>query len=205
MKTIYQQWGKRPFDFFAALSFLMLFWPLVLVLAVVIKGKLGSPIFFQQQRPGLESKPFTIYKFRTMTDAQDAHGNLLPDGERLTPFGRFLRSSSLDELPELWNVLKGEMSLVGPRPLLMQYLPLYTPEQMRRHDVRPGITGWAQINGRNALSWEEKFELDVWYVDNHTFWLDIKIILMTIVKIVKRESINQPGQATIRPFEGTPS
>lgn len=203
MKTVYQRWGKRPFDFIAALSFLLLFWPFVLLLAVVIKGKLGSPVLFKQQRPGLKSDPFTIYKFRTMTDARDAAGNLLPDADRLTKFGKFLRSSSLDELPELWNVLKGEMSLVGPRPLLMQYLPLYTPEQIRRHEARPGITGWAQVNGRNAISWEEKFELDVWYVDNISFWLDMKILFLTVLKMVKREDINQPGQATIEQFKGS--
>ena len=197
--------GKRLFDLLASLAALVCLSPVFLLTAVFVHRKLGSPIIFRQQRPGLHGRLFSILKFRTMTDTRDETGNLLPDAQRLTQFGKFLRSSSLDELPELLNVLKGEMSLVGPRPLLEQYLDLYTPEQMRRHDVRPGITGWAQVNGRNALSWEEKFELDVWYVDNHTFWLDIKIILMTIVKIVKRENINQAGQATIRPFEGTPS
>ena len=196
---------KRLFDSLVSSLALLLFSPLLALLVLLIRLKLGSPIIFRQQRPGLHGRSFTILKFRTMTDGRDEAGNLLPDAQRLTRFGKFLRSSSLDELPELINVLKGEMSLVGPRPLLEQYLDLYTPEQMRRHDVRPGITGWAQVNGRNALSWEEKFELDVWYVDNHTLWLDIKIILMTIVKIVKRESINQPGQATIRPYEGIQS
>ena len=176
--------------------------PLFLALAVLVRLKLGAPVLFRQQRPGLNGRPFTIYKFRTMTDRHDAAGNLLPDGERLTVFGKFLRSTSLDELPELWNVLRGEMSLVGPRPLLMHYLDLYTPEQMRRHEVRPGITGWAQVNGRNALSWEEKFARDVWYVDHLSFWLDIKIIFLTFLKIVKREDINQPGEATMKFFEG---
>ncbi len=197
--------GKRLFDFLAALVALFFLSPLFLLTAVLVFWKLGSPIIFRQRRPGLHGRLFSILKFRTMTDMRDEAGNLLPDAQRLTKLGKFLRSSSLDELPELINVVKGEMSLVGPRPLLEQYLDLYTPEQMRRHEVRPGITGWAQINGRNALSWEEKFQLDLWYVDNHNFWLDIKIILMTIIKIVKRESINQPGQATIRPFQGTQS
>ena len=164
--------------------------------------KLGSPVLFRQRRPGLHGKPFTIYKFRTMTDARDAQGKLLPDAERLTPFGRFLRSASLDELPELFNVLKGDMSLVGPRPLLMQYLDRYTPEQMRRHEVKPGITGWAQVNGRNAITWEQKFALDVWYVDNKSLGLDGKIILLTLWKILKREGISQPGQATMEEFMG---
>ena len=179
--------------------------PLLVLLALVIHVKLGSPVVFRQQRPGRQGRPFLIYKFRTMTDQRDAQGNLLPDAQRLTEFGKFLRASSLDELPELWNVLIGEMSLVGPRPLLMHYLELYGPEQMRRHEVRPGITGWAQVNGRNKISWEEKFELDVWYVDNRSFWLDIKIIYLTILKITKREDINQPGKATIEQFKGSQS
>jgi lipopolysaccharide/colanic/teichoic acid biosynthesis glycosyltransferase len=195
--------AKRLFDILVAALALLLFSPLLGLLALVIRIKLGTPIFFRQQRPGLHGRPFTLIKFRTMTDKRDAQGSLLPDAERLTKFGQFLRASSLDELPELWNVLKGEMSLVGPRPLLMQYLPLYTPEQTRRHEARPGITGWAQVNGRNTLSWEEKFALDVWYVDNHTFWLDMKIIFLTLWKIVKRDDINQPGQATMKPFEGS--
>jgi lipopolysaccharide/colanic/teichoic acid biosynthesis glycosyltransferase len=194
---------KRLFDFLISLIVLLLLSPALALLALLVRIKLGTPILFRQQRPGLHRKPFTLVKFRTMTDQRDAQGNLLPDAERLTKFGKFLRASSLDELPELWNVLKGEMSLVGPRPLLMQYLPLYTPEQARRHEVRPGITGWAQVNGRNALTWEEKFALDVWYVDNYTFWLDLKIIFFTLWKIVKREDINQPGQATMKPFEGS--
>ena len=194
---------KRLFDLTVAALALLLLSPLLGLLALLVRLKLGSPVLFRQQRPGLHGKPFTLIKFRTMTDKRDAQGNLLPDAERLTPFGKFLRASSLDELPELWNVLKGEMSLVGPRPLLMEYLLLYTPEQARRHEVRPGITGWAQVNGRNALTWEEKFALDVWYVDNHTLWLDLKVILMTLYKIVKRDGITQPGQATMTPFRGS--
>ena len=194
---------KRPFDLTLSALILFIGLPVYAILSILIYVKLGHPMLFRQQRPGLHGRPFTIYKFRTMTAAKDNDGNPLPDAQRLTPFGRFLRSSSLDELPELFNVLKGEMSLVGPRPLLMRYLPLYTPEQNRRHEVRPGITGWAQVNGRNALSWEEKFKLDVWYVDNQSFWLDIKIIYLTIVKIVKREDVNQQGQATVRYFTGS--
>jgi sugar transferase EpsL len=194
---------KRLFDLTLSALALLLLSPLLGLLAVLVRFKLGSPVLFRQQRPGLHGKPFTLIKFRTMTDQRDAQGNLLPDAERLTQFGKFLRASSLDELPELWNVLKGEMSLVGPRPLLLQYLPLYTPEQARRHEVRPGITGWAQVNGRNALSWEEKFALDVWYVDNHTLWLDLKIIFLTLLKIVKRDGINQPGMATMQAFTGS--
>jgi len=171
------------------------------MVAVLGRSKLGRPVIFRQQRPGFLGKPFTIYKFRTMTDAQDENGHILPDAERLTRLGRFLRSTSLDELPELWNVLKGDMSFVGPRPLLMEYLGRYTPQQARRHEVKPGITGWAQVNGRNALTWEEKFKLDVWYVDNIGFRLDMKIIAMTVWKILKREGINQPGQATMEEFD----
>jgi lipopolysaccharide/colanic/teichoic acid biosynthesis glycosyltransferase len=196
--------AKRLSDILVSTLVSLLLSPLLGVLALLVRLKLGSPVLFRQQRPGLNGRPFTLVKFRTMTDKRDAQGNLLPDAERLTKFGKFLRASSLDELPELWNVLKGEMSLVGPRPLLMQYLPLYTPEQARRHEVRPGITGWAQVNGRNALTWEEKFALDVWYVDNHTWWLDLKIIFLTFSKIIRREAINQPGQATMKPFEGSP-
>jgi sugar transferase EpsL len=164
---------------------------------------MGSPVFFKQQRPGLHGKPFYMFKFRTMTNACDGDGCLLPDCDRLTPLGRFLRSTSLDELPELFNVLKGDMSLVGPRPLLMQYLDRYTPEQYRRHEVRPGVTGWAQVNGRNALSWEEKFEMDVWYVENRSFWLDLKILWMTLLKVVRREGISGDGCETMTEFEGT--
>lgn len=195
--------SKHLFDLIVSILVLLLLSPVLGFLALLVRFRLGSPVLFRQQRPGLHGKPFTLIKFRTMTDARDAHGNLLPDAERLPKFGQFLRSTSLDELPELWNVLKGDMSLVGPRPLLMQYLPLYTPEQMRRHEIRPGITGWAQVNGRNALSWEEKFTLDVWYVDNHTLKLDLKIIFMTLHKTIKRDGISQPGEATMQPFEGT--
>ncbi|MGE4403627.1 MAG: sugar transferase [Desulfobulbus sp.] len=196
---------KRVFDVVSVCLGLLLIWPLVLLLAVLVRIKLGSPIFFCQTRPGLHGKPFTMVKFRTMTDARDGQGQLLPDDQRLTPFGKFLRSTSLDELPELINVLKGEMSLVGPRPLLMEYLPLYSPEQARRHEVRPGITGWAQVNGRNAISWEEKFKLDVWYVDNQSLWLDLKILWMTFAKVFKREGISQEGQATAEKFKGSKS
>lgn len=200
---MYQLYVKRILDFSVATVLLLLLFPLFLVVGLLVRVYLGSPILFCQQRPGYLGRIFTLYKFRTMTDEKDRDGCLLPDSVRLTRFGKFLRSTSLDELPELINVLKGEMSLVGPRPLLMQYLPLYTPEQARRHEVRPGITGWAQVNGRNALTWEEKFTLDVWYVDNHTLWLDLKIIFMTLHKIVKRDGINQPGQATMKPFGGS--
>jgi len=193
---------KRTFDLAASLLGLTLLWPLLGLLALLVRLKLGKPVLFRQQRPGLHGKPFTIYKFRTMTDAGDAQGNLLPDEQRLTRFSRFLRSTSLDELPELFNVLKGEMSLVGPRPLLMQYLDRYTPEQARRHDVKPGVTGWAQVNGRNALTWEQKFALDVWYVDHWSLWLDLKIIALTLWKLFTREGISQPGQATMEEFMG---
>jgi len=194
---------KRAFDFLAALAALLLLWPLILIVSLLIRIFLGAPVFFRQQRPGLHGRPFLIYKFRTMTDEFDQKGNPLPDGRRLTRLGRFLRATSLDELPELWNVLKGDMSLVGPRPLLIQYLERYSPEQARRHEVRPGLTGWAQVNGRNALNWEERFKLDVWYVDHQSFFLDMKIILMTMWKILKREGINQPGQATMEEFKGS--
>ena len=194
---------KRLMDFCAALVGLLLIWPLILFLALLVRFKLGSPVVFSQVRPGLGGKPFRMYKFRTMTDARDLHGELLPDDIRLTPFGRFLRSTSLDELPELWNVLKGEMSLVGPRPLLMEYLPLYTVEQARRHEARPGITGWAQVNGRNAISWEDKFRLDVWYVDNQSLWLDIRILWMTVRKVLVREGIAASGEATATKFTGS--
>ena len=194
---------KRLFDMtLVFLSSIFLVVPMLLI-AVLIRFLLGSPVLFQQTRPGLNGKPFKMIKFRTMTDACDSCGILLSDSERLTQFGYFLRSTSLDELPELWNVLRGDMSLVGPRPLLMEYLPLYTPHQARRHEVRPGITGWAQVNGRNALSWEEKFDLDVWYVDNQSFWLDIKILWMTVKKVFKREGINAVGEATMNKFTGS--
>lgn len=181
---------KRLFDFVAAsLALLLLALPL-LALAWLIRRKLGTPVLFRQVRPGLQGRPFTMVKFRTMTDARDARGALLPDAQRLTPFGRFLRASSLDELPELWNVLRGDMSLVGPRPLLMEYLPLYTSEQARRHAVRPGITGWAQVNGRNAISWADKFALDVWYVDHRSLWLDVRILWLTVRKVLVRYGIS---------------
>ena len=199
---IYSRRGKRLFDLALTIPGLVVLSPLLAFIALMVRAKLGSPVLFRQVRPGLGGRPFTIYKFRTMTDARGSDGKLLPDGERLTRFGRFLRSASLDELPELFNVLKGGMSLVGPRPLLMEYLDRYTPEQARRHEVKPGITGQAQVNGRNALSWEEKFKLDVWYVDNWSFRLDLKIIAMTFWKILKREGINQPGQATMEEFYG---
>lgn len=194
---------KRIFDQLVATSALIGLFPLFILLGLVVAHKLGSPIFFSQVRPGHRGNSFRMVKFRTMTDAVDADGNLLPDAERLTPLGSFLRSTSLDELPELINVLKGEMSLVGPRPLLMEYLPLYSPEQARRHEVRPGITGWAQVNGRNAISWEEKFKLDVWYVDNRSFWLDLKILFLTFVKVFKREGVSQSGHVTAEKFTGT--
>jgi len=193
---------KRLIDITVSLMALVLLSPLLLLLAVWIRITMGAPVLFRQTRPGLHGRPFTMYKFRTMTDERDAEGNLLPDEQRLTRVGRFLRSTSLDELPELINVLKGEMSLVGPRPLLMKYLDRYTPEQFRRHEVKPGITGWAQVNGRNSISWEEKFKLDVWYVDNWNLWLDFKILLMTLVKVFRREGINHGSEATMPEFRG---
>lgn len=193
---------KRLFDIVASFCGLLLLAPVIAIVAWQIRRRLGSPVLFRQVRPGLNGEPFEMIKFRTMRDAVDATGNPLPDSERMTPFGSFLRSSSLDELPELWNVLKGEMSLVGPRPLLMEYLPLYSPEQYRRHEARPGVTGWAQINGRNALSWDEKFKLDVWYVDNRSLWLDLKIIFLTIKKVVVRDGISADGEATMAKFTG---
>jgi len=194
---------KRFFDLFFSLCLLTFISPIIALVAWKVHKNLGSPVLFCQTRPGLKGKPFEMVKFRTMKDAVDQQGNPLPDSERMTPFGDKLRNSSLDELPELWNVLKGEMSLVGPRPLLMQYLPLYSKEQSRRHDVRPGVTGWAQINGRNAISWEEKFALDVWYVDNRTLWLDIKILFMTVKKVFVKEGISADGHVTIEPFTGS--
>ncbi len=194
---------KRLFDIAASALGLLLLSPILLVLGWLIHRRLGAPVLFRQKRPGLNGHPFQMIKFRTMRDAFDPNGEPLPDAERLTSLGRFLRSSSLDELPELWNVLKGDMSLVGPRPLLMDYLPLYTPEQFRRHAVRPGITGWAQVNGRNALSWEEKFELDIWYVDHRSLWLDIKIIFKTLKKVLIRDGISATGEATMPRFTGS--
>lgn len=194
---------KRLFDFLVALFALSLLSPAILITGLLIRFKLGSPILFTQDRPGLNGTIFKMMKFRTMLDGKDKHGNLLPDDERMTKFGTFLRSTSLDELPGLFNVLKGDMSLVGPRPLLVQYLPLYNKEQARRHNVRPGITGWAQVNGRNAISWEQKFELDVWYVDNQSFLLDLKILLLTVKKVFVREGISADGHVTIEPFKGS--
>ena len=193
---------KRTFDIFASLCGLILLSPVIAIVAWQISRKLGSPVLFRQLRPGKDGKPFKMIKFRTMLDALDAEGNPLPDAERMTPFGSFLRSSSLDELPELWNVLKGDMSLVGPRPLLMEYLPLYSAEQLRRHEVRPGVTGWAQVNGRNSISWDSKFKLDIWYVDHQSFWLDIKILYLTVLKVVVRDGVNQEGEATMSVFTG---
>lgn len=194
--------GKRAFDIVVSGAALLLLFPLLIGLAFLVRGKLGSPVLFRQRRPGKDAKPFEMLKFRSMTNACDGEGRLLPDAERLTPFGRFLRSTSLDELPELWNVLRGEMSLVGPRPLLMEYLPLYSPEQCRRHEVRPGVTGWAQVNGRNALTWEEKFALDIWYVDNRSLWLDMKILVLTLGKVCKQSGISAVGDATMPRFTG---
>ena len=194
---------KRFFDFFISLLVILALSPIILIVAVLIKIKLGSPIIFKQERPGIHAKPFYVYKFRSMTDKRDNRGILLPDHLRITQFGNLLRKLSLDELPQLFNVLKGDISLVGPRPLLMEYIELYTVYQARRHEVKPGITGWAQVNGRNSISWEEKFELDVWYVDNHSFWLDIKILILTVVKVFKREGINQTNRVTIDKFTGT--
>jgi sugar transferase EpsL len=194
--------SKRIFDLILTSLGLILLSPSVLLTALSVRIFLGRPIFFHQQRPGYKGRPFFIYKFRTMTAASDSAGNLLPDSQRLTRLGRFLRALSLDELPELFNILRGEMSLVGPRPLLMEYLERYSPEQMRRHDAYPGLTGWAQVNGRNAITWQDKFALDVWYVDHWSFWLDIKIILLTLWKVIKREGISQPGQATTEYFMG---
>ena len=193
---------KRLIDIIIAAAALVLLSPVLLLLARQIRRKLGTPVLFRQVRPGRGGIPFVMYKFRTMRDAEDENGRPLPDAERLTPFGRKLRAASLDELPELWNVLKGDMSLVGPRPLLMEYLPLYNAEQRRRHLVRPGITGWAQVNGRNAISWPEKFRLDVWYVENRSLLLDIKILFLTVKKVLDRSGINSEGEATVTKFTG---
>lgn len=194
---------KRFFDLIIALSALLIISPILVCVGVLIFFQQGTPIIFTQDRPGLNGKVFKMMKFRSMLDGKDKQGNLLPDDERMTKFGVFLRSTSLDELPGLFNVLKGDMSLVGPRPLLVQYLPLYSAEQARRHNVRPGITGWAQVNGRNAISWEQKFDLDVWYVDNQSFLLDIKILLLTVKKVFVREGISADGHVTIEPFKGS--
>ena len=193
---------KRLLDIIIASIALILLSPLYFYVAYKVKKNLGSPVLFRQVRPGLHGKPFEMIKFRSMKDAVDAHGNPLPDSERLTPFGKMLRSSSLDEMPELWNVIKGDMSIVGPRPLLMEYLPLYNQEQAKRHLVRPGMTGHAQVNGRNAISWEEKFKLDTWYVENQSVWLDFKIMLKTVKKVLAKDDINAEGEATAAPFRG---
>lgn len=196
---------KRLFDILGSGLLLIFLSPVMIVTALLIRMKIGSPVIFKQLRPGLRNQPFQVLKFRTMTDEKDLKGELLPDNLRLTPFGNLVRKLSLDELLQLWNVFKGDMSFVGPRPLLMEYLPLYNEHQARRHEVRPGITGWAQVNGRNAISWEEKFDYDVWYVDNQSFWLDIKILFMTVLKVFKSEGVNQTGHATMSKFTGTTS
>jgi len=193
---------KRLLDIIISLLVLLLSFPLIIIISFLIATKMGYPILFKQMRPGLHGKPFYVYKFRTMTNSLDSNGNLLPDGARLTPLGKFLRKYSLDELPQFVNVLKGEMSLVGPRPLLMEYLPLYSENHARRHQVKPGITGWAQVNGRNALTWEEKFDLDCWYVDNCSFWIDLKILFLTFIKVFKSEGINHGNHATMEDFTG---
>lgn len=195
---------KRVLDIVIASSALVLLSPVYALVAYKVRKNLGSPVLFRQVRPGLAGKPFEMIKFRSMKDAVDAQGNPLPDSERLTPFGQMLRSSSLDEMPELWNVIKGEMSIVGPRPLLMEYLPLYNSDQAKRHNVRPGITGYAQVNGRNAISWEKKFELDTWYVENQSLWLDFKIMLKTVKKVIAKDDISAEGEATMTKFTGTP-
>ena len=194
---------KRLLDIIIASTALILLAPLYAFVAYKVKKNLGSPVLFRQVRPGLHGKPFEMIKFRTMKDAVDANGNPLPDSERLTPFGKMLRATSLDEMPELWNVIKGDMSIVGPRPLLVEYLPLYNEEQAKRHDVRPGITGYAQVNGRNAISWEKKFELDTWYVENQSLWLDFKIMLKTVKKVLAKDDISAEGEVTMSKFTGT--
>jgi lipopolysaccharide/colanic/teichoic acid biosynthesis glycosyltransferase len=198
----YRNRGKRAFDLSLALAAALGLSPVLALLWLLARARIGDPAFFGQERPGWRGRPFTVLKFRTMTDARDPAGNLLRDAKRLTAFGRWLRRTSLDELPELFNVLKGDMSLVGPRPLLMEYLPRYTPEQARRHEVKPGITGWAQVNGRNAISWEEKFKLDVWYVDHCSLWLDLKILVLTVLQVLRREGISAEGYATMPAFMG---
>lgn len=200
---LYRRYFKRPMDFILSFIAIIVLSPVLLIVAVLVRTKLGSPIIFKQKRPGLNEKIFTLYKFRTMTDERDKFGELLPDSVRLTKFGRFLRSTSLDELPELFNILKGDMSIVGPRPLLVQYLPLYNEHQKHRHDVRPGLSGWAQVNGRNAISWEDKFDLDVEYVNNISFLLDWEIIFLTLKKVFVREGINSETSVTMEPFKGS--
>ena len=192
---------KRSFDFFFSLLGLILISPLIIIISLLILIKLGRPVFFTQARPGYKAEPFLMVKFRSMTNEKDEEGNLLPNKDRMTRFGKFLRSTSLDELPELWNVIKGDMSLVGPRPLLMDYLPYFSEEQNRRHDVKPGITGWSQVNGRNAIGWDEKLKLDVWYVDNQSFWLDLKILYLTVFRVFKREGINHEDHIAMPRFD----
>ena len=202
-ESFYEAYIKRALDILLSGIALLVLWPVLLIVAVLVRCKLGSPVLFCQERPGKEEKIFKLYKFRTMTDQRDAEGNLLPDSVRLTKFGKFLRSTSLDELPELWNILKGDMSIVGPRPLLVKYLPLYNETQKHRHDVRPGLTGWAQVNGRNALSWEDKFRLDVWYVEHIGFLVDVKTILLTVKNVLRREGISGGGEVTMSEFTGS--
>lgn len=199
---MYRKFFKRVIDIFLSGFALLILSPLFILLAIMVRAKLGSPVFFKQQRPGKNEKVFTMYKFRTMTDKKDEEGNLLPDEKRLTKFGNFLRATSLDELPEIWNIFKGDMSIVGPRPLLVQYLPLYNEFQKRRHEVKPGLTGHAQVSGRNAISWDEKFKKDIEYIDNISFWLDVKIFFKTIKKVLKKDDISQEGQATMEYFMG---
>lgn len=199
----YERWFKRPIDIFCALLALLVFWWLYLLVAILVRVKLGSPVIFSQERPGKDGKIFRLYKFRTMTDTRDENGELLPDDVRLTRFGRLLRSTSLDELPEVWNILRGDMSIIGPRPLLVKYLPLYNERQARRHEVRPGLSGWAQINGRNAITWEERFELDVAYVDSIRFLQDARIVLLTVKKMVVREGVSSATSATMEEFKGS--
>lgn len=203
LNQFYRRFGKRMLDLAIAVPVVLLASPILIALWVMVRVKLGGPVIFRQERPGRNGEPFTMCKFRTMTDARDADGNPLPDDQRMHPFGSWLRNISLDELPEIWNVLKGEMSLVGPRPLLLRYLDRYTPEQARRHEVRPGVTGWAQVNGRNQLSWEEKFALDVWYVDNLSLSLDLKILFLTAFKVFRRDGVAADGHATAPEFQGT--
>ncbi|MFO7697374.1 MAG: sugar transferase [Anaerolineae bacterium] len=203
MNGFYRRYGKRALDLALTIPALIILSPVLAILTLAVRLNMGSPVFFRQERPGLHGTPFTLLKYRTMTDARNAHGTLISDSERLTTFGRLLRSTSLDELPELWSVLRGEMSLVGPRPLLIEYLPLYNRQQARRHETKPGLTGWAQVNGRNALTWERKFDLDVWYVDNLSLWLDLRIISSTLWKVIAREGISGEGQATMSPFTGS--
>lgn len=201
--SAYRRAGKRLFDLFLAVPVLLALLPAMAVLALLVRWKIGTPVLFRQMRPGRDGRLFELVKFRTMTDGKDADGKPLPDAQRLTEFGKKMRETSLDELPELWNVLKGDMSLVGPRPLLVEYLPLYTPEQARRHEVRPGITGWAQVNGRNAISWEDKFALDVWYVEHGGLWLDAKILWITLLQVFRRSGISAEGHATMPNFKGS--